>query len=116
MIWKIAKKELLLNLMTFKSAMGTILCVVLVVVFMPILVDDYQQRLEDYNEDIASNAVELRKAKVYTNFTPTIFQPPTILSVFGEGMEKRLGNSTKIEFVRFCLAFLPGAAETSFAK
>ena len=34
MIWKIAKKELLLNLITFKFAIGTILCVVLMAVFM----------------------------------------------------------------------------------
>jgi hypothetical protein len=29
MIWKIAKKEFLLNLMTFKFAAGAVLCVVL---------------------------------------------------------------------------------------
>ena len=32
MIWKIAKKEFLLNLMTFKFAVGTIVCVVLTAV------------------------------------------------------------------------------------
>ena len=44
MIWKIAKKEFLLNLMTFKFAVGTIVCVVLTAVFMPILAKDYQRR------------------------------------------------------------------------
>jgi hypothetical protein len=39
MIWKIAKKELEFpsNLMTFKFAVGTIVCVVLTAVFAPIL-------------------------------------------------------------------------------
>ena len=42
MIWKVAKKEFLLNLMTFKFAVGVIVCVVLMSVFMPVLVNDYE--------------------------------------------------------------------------
>ncbi|MBA7640854.1 hypothetical protein ES703_48525 [subsurface metagenome] len=97
MIWKIAKKEFLLNLMTFKFAVGTILCVVLMAVFMPVLVSDYQQRLEEYNKNVADNEAELRKVKVYKNITPTIYRPPAVLSVFGGGLEKQLGSSAKIE-------------------
>jgi ABC-type transport system involved in multi-copper enzyme maturation permease subunit len=48
MIWKIAKKEFLLNLMTFKFAVGTIVCVVLITVFMPILVGEYQADFKEY--------------------------------------------------------------------
>jgi len=40
MIWKIAKKEFLLNLITFKFAVGSIVCVVLTAVFMPVLVSN----------------------------------------------------------------------------
>ncbi len=97
-IRRIAKKELLLNVMTFKFAVGTTLCVLLVAVFMPMLLDDYRQRLEEYHEAVTNNVKELRKAKVYMNLTPTVFRPPAILSVFCEGMEKRLDNSAKIEF------------------
>jgi len=97
MIWKIAKKEFLLNLMTFKFAVGTIVCVVLTVVFMPILAKDYQRRLEDYNKNVAANESELRKVKVYKNITPTVYRSPFILSVFCEGLEKQLGQSAKIE-------------------
>jgi ABC-type transport system involved in multi-copper enzyme maturation permease subunit len=96
-IWKIAKKDFLLNLMTFKFAVGTILCVVLVAVFMPVLVKDYQQRLGVYNRNVADNEAEIRKVKVYKNITPTIYRPPAVLSVFSEGAEKQLGNSAKIE-------------------
>jgi ABC-type transport system involved in multi-copper enzyme maturation permease subunit len=96
MIWEIAKKEFLLNVMTFKFAVGTILCVVLMVVFMPVLVNDYQQRLKDYNANVAANEVELRKVKVYKNITPIVYKPPAVLSVFSGGMEKRLGTLAKI--------------------
>jgi len=97
MIWKIAKKEFLLNLMTFKFAVGTILCVVLMAVFMPILAKAYQQRLKTCNDNVARNEAELRKVKVYKNITPTIYRPPSALSVFSEGLEKQLGTSAKIE-------------------
>ncbi|MBW7991018.1 MAG: ABC transporter permease subunit [Planctomycetes bacterium] len=97
MIWKIAKKEFLLNLMTFKFAVGTIACVVLTAVFIPILAKDYQQRLKDYNANVAANQAELRKVKVYQNIKPTAYRSPNVLSVFSEGLEKQLGQSAKIE-------------------
>ena len=96
MIWKIAKKEFLLNLMTFKFAVGTILCVVLVSVFVPILAKEHQQRLEEYNENVTANEAEIRKVMVYKNILPTVYRPPNVLSVFSEGAEKRLGTSAKI--------------------
>jgi len=98
MIWRIAKKEFLLSLMTFKFAVGTILCMVLMVVFVPILAKAYQERLKVYNENIAYNEVELRKVVVYKNITPTIYRRPSVLAVFSEGLEKQLGNSATIEY------------------
>jgi len=97
MVWKIAKKEFLLNLMTFKFAMGTILCVVFMAVFASILLKDYQQRLENYNQAVAADAAELRKARVYRNIKPIIYRRPEVLSIFSEGLEKRLGNAVKID-------------------
>lgn len=97
MIWKIAKKEFLLNLMTFKFAVGTMLSIILVCVFVPILAMAYQERLKVYNENIAYNEAELRKVIVYKNITPTIYRPPSVLAVFSEGLEKQLGNSATIQ-------------------
>jgi len=45
MIWKIVEKEFLLNLMTFKFSLGTLLCLVLAAVFVLVPADDYHQRL-----------------------------------------------------------------------
>jgi len=98
MIWKIAKKEFLLNLMTFKFAVGTILSMVLMAVFVPILAKAYQERLKVYDQNVAYNEAELRKITVYQNITPTIYQPPSVLAVFSEGLQKQLGNSATIEY------------------
>ncbi|MFC1677896.1 ABC transporter permease, partial [Planctomycetota bacterium] len=77
-------------------AVGTILCVVLMAVFMPVLVNDYQQQLKDYNTNVAANEAELRKVHVYKNITPTVYRPPNVLSVFNTGLDKQLDNSEKI--------------------
>lgn len=111
MIWKIAKKEFLLNLMTFKFAVGTIVCVLLTAVFMPILVGDYQQRLKDYNENVAANEAELRKVKVYKNITPTVYRPPNVLSVFSEGIDNQLDSSEKIDILAGSNVFLEAEAK-----
>ncbi len=98
MIWKIAKKEFLLNVMTFKFAVGTVLCVVLMAVFVPVLADDYQQRLQRYSQQVTDNEAKLRQVKAYRVLTPTIYRRPQVLSVFSKGLEKRLNNSAKIGF------------------
>ena len=98
MIWKIAKKEFLLNLMTFKFAIGTTLCVVLVAIFVPILGKAYQERLKTYNQNIAYNETELHKVVVYKNITPTVYRRPSVLAVFSEGLAKQLGDSATIEY------------------
>ena len=97
MIWKIAKKEFLLNIMTLKFAVGAVTCVVLTAVFMPILAADYRQRLEMYNKNVADNEAELRKTVVYRSIRHTIYRPPAVLSAFSAGLEKQLAGSAQIE-------------------
>ena len=97
MIWKIAKKEFLLSIMTFKFAVGAVVCVVLTTVFMPILAADYRQRLEAYNKNVTDNETELRKAVVYRNIRHTIYRPPAVLSAFSAGLEKQLAGTAQIE-------------------
>jgi ABC-type transport system involved in multi-copper enzyme maturation permease subunit len=98
MIWKIAKKEFLLNLMTFKFAVGTLVCVVLTAVLMPALINDYRQRLKEYNTNIAIDEEELREAKVYDNITMNhrVYRPPSVLSVFSRGIENQVSNTAGI--------------------
>jgi ABC-type transport system involved in multi-copper enzyme maturation permease subunit len=98
MIWKIAKKDLLLNLMTFKFAAGTIVCVILTAVLVPGLINDYRLRLNGYNSNVAGDEAELREAKVYDNITVNhrAYRPPTVLLVFSKGIENQVGDSAKI--------------------
>jgi len=98
MIWKLAKKDLLLYLMTFKFAVGTIVCVLLTVALMPALVHDYQQRWQEYRAGVTADEEELRAAKVYDNVTSgrRVYRPPPVLSVFSRGVESQVSNSASI--------------------
>ena len=97
MVWKIARKEFLLNVMTFKFAVATVACLVLAAVFTPILAVDYQRRLKECHANVAANEAELHKVSVYQNITPAVYRPPNVLSIFGEGLEKQLGQSAQIK-------------------
>jgi len=100
MIWRIAQKEFLLNLMTFKFAVGTTVCIVLTAVFMPILAADYRQRLETYRKHITENEAELRTAVVYKNIRHTIYRPPAVLSAFSAGLDRQLTGSAQMELAK----------------
>jgi len=100
MIWRIAVKEFLLSLMTFKFVVGAVACALLTAVFMPILTEDYRQRLETYHTEAAANEAELRSVKAYRNIRPTVYRPPAVLSAFSGGVEKQLVGAARIELER----------------
>lgn len=96
MTWKIAKKELLSNLMTLRFTVGTVLFLVLAVLFTTVLLGDYRQRLKDHDEMVSKNNDELRGLMTYQNLKPTIYKPPETLSVFSKGAEDNMGNSVQV--------------------
>jgi len=98
MVWKIAKKEFLLNIMTFKFAACTILFMVLVAVFIPVQISDYEQRISEHNQRVADIEAKLRHVMAYRVLEPTVYRRPQVLSVFSQGMEKRLQDSARIQF------------------
>jgi hypothetical protein len=96
MIWKIAKKELLLNLLTLRFAVGTILFLALAVLFTSVLLSDYRQKQEGYNKRVSMNNDELRQLMTYQNLKPTIYKPPELLALFSKGVEENMGNSARV--------------------
>ncbi len=95
-MWKITKKELLANIITFRFTIGTVLFLGLIVLLMTILLGDYAQKLERYNELVAKESEELRQIMVYQNLKPTIHQPPEVLSFFSRGIEDNLAKEAEI--------------------
>jgi ABC-type transport system involved in multi-copper enzyme maturation permease subunit len=96
MIWNIAKKELLSNLMTLRFFVGAVLFLVMSVLFTYVLLSDYRTKLESYNGYASRNNDELKKLMTYQNLKPIIYKPPEILSIFSKGVEENTGDSAQI--------------------
>ncbi len=89
-------RELLNNLMTFRFAAVLLITLLLVVVNTAVLIQDYEQRLESYNNAVKMHHQELRNSKTYSTAYLFVDRAPNPLSIFNVGLDKRLGNLTGI--------------------
>lgn len=97
MIWDIVKKEFLLNITTFKYVVGTCMCTVLVMILLPVLISDYQKRLEPYHYNVAHNEAELHQVKCYWSLKPIVHRLPSLMALFSRGLERKMPDSVQIE-------------------
>ena len=81
MIWKIAKKEFLLNLMSYKFSIVTILSTILILVSIFVMYRDYCLAMENY---------EILRMK---SEDPIVVIPPTPLGIFAKGLDENLCRS-----------------------
>ena len=92
MLITLIRRELLDNLMTFRFAAVLLITLLLVVVNTVVLIQDYEQRLESYNEAIKMHRQDLRNSKTYSTAYLFVDRAPNPLSIFNVGLDKRLGN------------------------
>ena len=85
-------RELLDNLMTFRFAAVLLITLLLVVANTVVLIQDYEQRMESYNNAVKMHYQQLRQAKTYSTMYLFVDRPPNPLSIFNVGLDKRLGN------------------------
>ena len=85
-------RELLNNLMTFRFAAVALITLLLVVANTVVLVQDYEQRLESYNDAVKKHHQDLHNSKTYSTAYLFIDRAPNPLSIFNVGLDKRLGN------------------------
>jgi len=95
MIWKIAKKEFLLNLVSARFIIGFLLCLFLIPFTLTVNIDDYDSQMRVYRVDKA-NAEGAFKVRVYSNLKPEVVKPPEPLSIFCRGISGNVGNRVKI--------------------
>ncbi|MFA6111102.1 MAG: ABC transporter permease subunit [Candidatus Latescibacterota bacterium] len=92
MIWTIARKEFLTSLLTWRFVVSLGACVVLMGMSALVLGDDYAARVEIHRAEVSREQARLDQIKVYAQLELYVERPPSPLSVFSEGLEKRLGN------------------------
>ncbi len=103
MLWIITKKQLLINVLSYRFVVGFILCQVLFVLATLILVNDYEERVKGYGEAVSREEERIGKVKVFSDLVRpslTVYKPPARLSPICTGFEKTLANQASFTYYR----------------
>jgi len=93
MLWEIIKKEFHSNIITARFIVGFIICLMLISASTYVAIQDYERRLNDYNVAVREHRDEILNCRVYSEIHPRVDREPNRLSIFNQGMGKRLGNT-----------------------
>ncbi len=99
MIWIIAKKEFLENVLSFRFIISFVLCFILIMVSSWTLVQDYGEELQNYRKSVVMHqrAVKNYTSGFYLGFSGIeVDKRPTVLSVIARGMEDFAGKVLRI--------------------
>ena len=96
MFLTLLQRELLASLISFRFSVAVIICLMLVVANTIVLIGDYESRLASYNTAAQKHWEEAKTAETYSQLTVNVDRPPNPLSIFNQGLDRRLGNSVGI--------------------
>lgn len=98
MIWQIAKKDFLLNIISARFMIGCALCLLIIPFTIITNIEDYKNQVRFYEMDKRKAEEQLKKTRVYSGLQPEIIKPPNPLSVFCRGIDRNVGNKIKVYF------------------
>jgi ABC-type transport system involved in multi-copper enzyme maturation permease subunit len=93
MLWEIISKEFHSNIITARFILGFVICLMLISASTYVAIQDYERRLNDYNVAAREHRDEILNCRVYSEIHPRVDREPNRLSIFNQGMDKRLGNT-----------------------
>ncbi len=96
MVFQIAKKDFLNNLLSARFVIGFILCLVLIPFSILININDFRDQTNQYRLDRAAADKNIKEVRVYSALRPEIVLPPEPLTVFSMGIRGQVGNRVKI--------------------
>ena len=100
MIRTIAAKEFLTCLLTWRFGLAVAASVVLMSVSAAVLRADYARRLDAHEAEVARIRANLEDIWIYATLEETVSRPPSPLSVFSEGLEKRMGTTLRFSHAK----------------
>lgn len=103
MIWLIAKKDFLLNLLSVRFIIGFVLCLLVIPFTVIVSVDNYQNQVRVYKIEQAQADKEMKESRVWSHVRPTVVQEPEPLSIFSTGIISNIGNKVKVAFWEYPL-------------
>lgn len=96
MIWIIARREFLSNVITLRFLIGFVLCLTLMVSSTYVLMDEYATRLKAYDNSVIKHAA--KNIKVFSSLSVIVDRPPSKLSFLCVGSDKKMGNVTEAKY------------------
>lgn len=102
MLLTLIRRELLNNLMTFRFAAAVLIMLLLVVPTTAVLIKDHERRLTNYNTTVKVQQQRLWETKTFSAGELFVHRPPSPLSIFNTGLDKRIGQQIEVSH-----AFVP---------
>ncbi len=96
MFISLLSKEIRNHLLTFRFAAAFVTTIALVLVSFWVLGDDYLRRRDAYNLAAEETARQDHEIYVPSQISPTLHRPPSKLSIFTQGEDRRFGNSVQV--------------------
>ena len=90
------RRELLANLMTLRFFVVVVTCLILVITSTIVLLQDYKHRLAVYDTAVKTHHEDIADAMTYSKLRLYVDRPPNPLSIFNQGLDKRLGNTVHV--------------------
>jgi ABC-type transport system involved in multi-copper enzyme maturation permease subunit len=103
MIWLIAKKDFLLNLISARFIIGFMLCLVVIPFTLIVGVDRYKNQAQIHQVYQKEAESALKGIRVYSHIRPEMVVPPEPLSIFSRGISDQIGNRVKIQLGEYPL-------------
>ena len=103
MIWLIAKKDFLLNLLSVRLIIGFILCLVIIPFTIVASIDNYLSKMKVYEVEYKTAEQEFKEQRVWSGVRPSVVEKPAPLSIFSTGVKDNVGNKVRIEFDNYPL-------------
>lgn len=97
MFWTLIRREILMNLMTFRFLVAILACLSLVLSSSVVLTSDYTRRLANYNTAITEHHQRNFSARTYSYLSVYLDRPPNPLSIFNQGLDTRTANVVQIQ-------------------
>jgi ABC-type transport system involved in multi-copper enzyme maturation permease subunit len=97
MVFHLARKEFLNNLVSARFVIGFLLCLVLIPFSILINVDAYRDRVGQHKIDLAAAEKATAEVRVYSFLKPVIVFPPEPLGIFGKGLSGQVGNAVTVK-------------------
>ncbi len=98
MVWIIARREFLSNVITLRFPIGFILCLTLMVSSTYVLIDEYAARIKAYDDSVTKHIDAMKGIKVFSKLSVMIDRPPSKLSFLCVGSDRKMGNVTEAKY------------------